>query len=260
VVRFIFLNILFLFNFLLLFFAPKSILGQGKTKNFYFQWGYNKERYGKSTIQFRSVASNYDFKIINALAIDKPDFNQIIKRPLEITIPQYSYRLGYFFKKNLGIEINFDHIKYVVKSQTARLQGTINNINYDKDTLVGSGEFLKFEHTNGGNILQLNYFKKLKLKSKLEKNKFSVLAKIGGGITIPKTDITFLGARLDNKFHVAGYCFAQETALRYGHKFFIELAPKFGFVHYVNSLASKDGIARHKFIYTEIIGSIGIQF
>lgn len=85
----------------------------GKKGEIYFSWGYNEEWYTHSNIHISqpSLGNNYTFK--NILAVDKPGWNgQFFHKPL--SIPQYNYRIGYFFKNNWALELNFDHAKYVV--------------------------------------------------------------------------------------------------------------------------------------------------
>src|SRR5688572_15936151 len=86
---------------------------------FYISWGYNREAYSRSDIRFKNTTTdNYDFTLVNAEAHDKPGFNNGIENFIEsdLTIPQYNLHLGYLFKDkhNLGIEISWDHLKYVV--------------------------------------------------------------------------------------------------------------------------------------------------
>ena len=70
----------------------------------YLQWGYNTEWYTKSNIHFRDLVNgvNHDFTIYKAKAHDRNDLDAITKKPIEISIPQYNYRIGFYLnaKKN----------------------------------------------------------------------------------------------------------------------------------------------------------------
>ncbi|MCY7293273.1 MAG: hypothetical protein LH615_13930 [Ferruginibacter sp.] len=70
-----------------------SFAQKGKLlKGMYVQWGYNKEWYTNSNIKFK--LSNGDiFTLKNAKAHDKPDLEAVYKKPLDISIPQYNYRV-----------------------------------------------------------------------------------------------------------------------------------------------------------------------
>ena len=81
----------------------------------YLQWGYNRDWYTRSDLHF-SNGSKYDFTVHKVKAEDKPDFSGFRTNPLDITIPQNSFRIGFFLnkKKTHSIELNKDHTKYVV--------------------------------------------------------------------------------------------------------------------------------------------------
>ena len=125
----------------------------------YIQWGYNTEWYTKSNIQFK-MANGDQFLLKKAKAHDKPDLRAIIDVPGQISIPQYNYRLGFYLNKTRtkAIEINFDHIKYVVTDgQKVRVTGIIDGKKVDGDSILNPATFLHFEHTDGGNLLHINY-------------------------------------------------------------------------------------------------------
>ena len=88
---------------------------------------------------------------------------------------------------------------------------------------------------------------------------FTGLWKAGAGILIPKTDITLSGKRVDNKFHIAGFCFGAEGGARwyFAKKWFLEGMAKTGFADYTNSLAAGGGRVNHSFGYFELIGLVG---
>jgi hypothetical protein len=228
----------------------------------YAAWGYNKDFFSRSDLHFSNSGSDqYDFTLYNIKAVDRPGFSEILTTTL--SVPQYVYRLGYFFndKHNLGIEINFDHTKYVmVNSQPAHLKGVIHGKSYDVDTLV-TPDFLKFEHTNGANFLMLNVIKKHELvRSKNGNHKLNALVKAGFGVVIPKTDVTLFGERLDNVFHIAGYVTGLDAGFRYEYKhFFSEATLKGTFANYNNVLTVGTGKADHTFFAGEIIWSAGFQ-
>src|SRR5689334_2859847 len=64
----------------------------------YLQWGYNADAYTHSTIHFK-MANGNDFKLHRAKAHDSGDFDAIYKEPMEISIPQYNYRIGFYINE-----------------------------------------------------------------------------------------------------------------------------------------------------------------
>ncbi|MBK8711963.1 MAG: hypothetical protein IPL97_08845 [Niastella sp.] len=259
--------------FTLLFFSPNIILAQQKgklLKGMYIQWGYNKEWYTKSNIHIK-LSNGSDFTLHHAKAHDKPDYDAVLKKPLEISIPQYNYRFGFYLneKHTKAIEINFDHIKYVVTDgQMVAVTGTINSIPVNGDSVINAAHFLHLEHTDGGNLLHINYVQQqtILLTHAKKRPLVSFLWKLGAGINIPRTDFTWKGDRLNNNFHIAGYNLAAEAGARLyatSHVFF-EFMGKTGYVKYLNALANtttmKGNRVRHGFGYAELIGTLGYQF
>ncbi len=267
--------------FLLTFFITKgqdSLLHLAPAKKvkgtFYFSWGYNKDWFSKSDIHFKNTTSefdtqkgtskSYDFTIYDAEAKDRPGFKDILRT--DLTIPQYVYRVGYFFNKkhDLGIEINFDHVKYVMKDyQTLRVKGTIHGQTIDQDTLIDPNTFLHFEHSDGANFLMLNFVKRQRLlTSKNNKHWLSGIAKLGAGLVIPRTDVTLFGVELNNKFHIAGYCMGLEAGFRYDafKHIYLEYTAKGAFANYKDVLVIGEGKAHHYFWTFENILVLGLQF
>src|SRR5689334_396811 len=112
-------------------------------KQFYFTWGYTRAAYSKSTLHFRNVSHNYneetgryddyDFTVYNATAHDRPDFEGI-KNPINITIPQFVFRLGITLNEKWGLELNYDHTKYIVDDhQRVHVKGVFDQRAVDQD-------------------------------------------------------------------------------------------------------------------------------
>lgn len=238
-----------------------------KIKGMYIQWGYNTEWYTKSNIHFK-LDNGSDFTLHKATASDKPDLDAIYKKPAEISIPQYNYRIGFYLneKHTRSIELNFDHAKYVVDNfQTVHVTGTIKGKPVDGDSILNPSTFLHLEHTDGANWLHVNYVQQKTIKSNHDQSqpRLNLIGKIGAGINIPRTDFTWEGDRLNNQFHIAGYNASVEGGIRYyfAKKFFLEGTCKTGYVRYINALANtntfKNSRVNHGFGYFEMIALIG---
>jgi hypothetical protein len=234
----------------------------------YLQWGYNTEWYTNSNIHF-TMSNGNDFTLHNAKALDRPDLDAIYKTPKDISIPQYNYRIGFYLNKShtKGLEVNFDHAKYIVTDgQVVHVTGIIDGKPVNGDSTLNPDTFLHFEHTDGANWLHVNYVHQQTLLTKRDKNPLiNFIWKVGAGINIPRTDFTWRGDRLNNDFHVAGYNISAEAGARLYplKKFFFEFTGKTGYVKYLNALANtnelKGNRARHSFEYFELIGTIGYE-
>jgi hypothetical protein len=245
-----------------------SFAQKGKLlKGMYIQWGYNKEWYTKSTIHFK-LANGDDFKFIKAKAHDEPGLDAIIDRPKDISIPQYNYRLGFYLNKKhtKAIELNFDHIKYIVtEGQNVRVRGTLGKQQVDADSVLKPYDFLHLEHTDGGNLLHINYVQQNTIKKSKKYNRpvLNTIWKAGAGINIPRTDFTYYGDKYNNDFHVAGYNLSVEAGMRwyFSKRFFLEGTGKTGYVRYINALANtknlKGNRVTHGFGYFELIALVG---
>jgi hypothetical protein len=230
----------------------------------YFQWGYNRDWFSKSDLHFRN-GSNYDFTVHKARAHDQPDFSAFRTNPIDITIPQNSFRIGVYLNKQHthSIELNFDHAKYVyTDSQHVAVTGHFKGKSMNSADTMFHPNFLHMEHTNGANFWMINYVGHYELLRNKKKNyrRASVHWKAGAGLVIPKSDVVLNYKRLDNKFHIAGYVLGLEAGARFYplKNLFLEANIKGGFANYLNVLTVDDGgRIHHSFWYGEVIGLLG---
>lgn len=252
-------------------------IAQAQTKadsRFYLSWGYTRAKYSKSTIRFSDKSfkyhdytgreSDYDFTIYDAVAHDKPDFDQL-GDVVNITIPQYVFRIGYMVNKKWGIELNYDHTKYVVDdNQVVRVKGEIFGTQVDGDSILNPNTFLHFEHTDGANFWMINAVRKVEFFSGPKHTSLSLVFKPGAGIVVPRTDVVMFGEHLNNNWHVAGWIVGVETGLRaeaFKHLFF-EFVAKGSYADYRKCLilGAGNGTASHHFFTGQLTASIGAIF
>lgn len=254
----------------------QPVSSPSKKGNIYLMFGYTRCAYSKSNIHFVDHSNtyypetgkyhDYDFTIYDAKANDRPDFDKI-KDVINITIPQFVFRVGYYFnnKKDFGIELNYDHAKYVVNNyQTVRVKGTFNGTYVDKDTIMDPTNFLHFEHTDGANFWMINFLKRWKLYEPSKNFNVGFVVKPGAGIVYPRTDVTMMGTRLNNKWHIAGWIVGLESGFRVEflkHGVF-EFMGKGSFADYTNVLVlgKGNGKANHHFFTGQLTMTIGASF
>ncbi len=257
--------------------SPTATVSSSKRKGkFYAMFGYTRCTYSKSDIHLADHSNkyypetgryhDYDFTIYKATAHDRPDFNKI-PDVVNITIPQFVVRGGYYFnnKKDFGIEINYDHAKYVVDDyQRVHVKGTFNGNYVDKDTTLDPRNFLHYEHTDGANFWMVNFVKRWKLWNPSKRFNIGAVVKPGGGIVYPRTDVTVMGTRLNNNWHISGWIVGVETGfrvefLKYG---VFEFMSKGSFANYnhVLLLGAGGGKAHQHFFTGQLTMTMGIMF
>jgi hypothetical protein len=208
---------------------------------FYIYWGWNRSWFTDSDIDFSG--ENYDFTLMNVKAKDRqtdfaidPYFN-----PVKFTIPQYNFRIGYQLKKNLDFSFGIDHMKYVVEqNQKSIINGVIDinstyDGNYSNDSIYISENFLKFEHTDGLNYVNLEA-RNSGLIIKFKNWAIQHIEGIGLGLMIPKTNTTLMGMDRHDNFHFSGYGVGGIIGINllFKDRYFIQIESKSGFIHMPN--------------------------
>ncbi len=235
---------------------------RAKKGNLYFYWGWNWEWFTKSDIHFQGT--NYDFTLNDVVANDRPSkfgFNPYF-HPGFVTLPQYNFRVGYFFKDNWDISFGIDHMKYVMQqNQTVDIEGNIANSNtiydgtYVNDKIVLEEDFLKFEHTDGLNYINFElrhsdpFFKYRSIQ-------LSAIEGVGAGVLVPKTNTTLLNNPRYDEFHLAGFGLGAVVGLNVNFLkyFFIQTELKGGFISMpdIRTTASKSDKANQHFFFSEL--------
>ena len=254
-------------------FSQSDSLKKKKTQ-WYFTWGYTRATYSKSSIHFKNSSGdpyvtsgpikNYDFTLYDVTANDKPDFDKL-KDVINITIPQYVFRIGYSFNDKWGIELNYDHTKYVVNDwQKAHVKGQVNGYQIDGDSILNPYKFVHFEHTDGANFWMINAVRRWAFYAPSKNFKLSYVLKPGAGIVFPRTDVTLFGEHLNNDWHVAGWIVGVENGLRmeFFRNGFFEFVGKGSFADYRKSLVlgKGNGTASHKIFTGQLSATLGLRF
>ncbi|MEN9685823.1 MAG: hypothetical protein RLZZ28_1609 [Bacteroidota bacterium] len=244
---------------------PFASSSQEKTKErkgeFYFSWGYNKEWYTNSHVKISQPSLNNQYTLNNVISHDHPGWDEgLLSIPL--SIPQYNYRLGYFFnrEKGLALEINFDHTKHLIQDgQDVKLTGTLNGRQVDSTIRFSEANGFYYYLNNGANFLLFNLVKRWNWnKSKSGKFKLDALAKAGIGPVIPHVQNSFFGKANDPGFQIGGWNMGVEAGLRatFYKSVFLEFTNKLDYARYSN-LQIYQGTARQAFGTYELILSLG---
>lgn len=243
--------------------VPNSVAAQSKHSNrkgeFYFSWGYNKEWYTKSDLHINQPELGNKYTFENVRAHDNPGWDKgIFDRAM--TIPQYNYRIGYFFKDDLAIEINFDHTKYIIDRQEVHFKGTMDNKPVDATTGWNENNGFYYFLNNGANFLLFNIVKRWDLyQHPRDKIRIDVLAKAGVGPVIPHVENSLFGQKNNPGFQIGGWNVGVENAVRatFFKYAYLEFAHKVDYARYAHLNIYK-GKARQAFGTYELILNLGV--
>lgn len=235
-------------------------------------WGWNRGWFGDSDIHF--TGQDYNFTLQNVSAHDRPtpikEFDHYIN-PLKMSIPQVNYNITYFIKDNLGITLGLDHMKYVMdQDQVVDFNGNISNPEYAAMVKNGKidlsdAKFLKYEHTNGLNYLNVGV---QQYKQILNKKNFDVFWAygLGAGALIPKTDATLMGKEESDHFHLAGFGLDARTGLNvvlWNH-IVAKADIKYGYINLPSVRTTVENVkvdkATQDFTFCELVFGIGYTF
>lgn len=235
-----------------------------KRGEFYFSWGYNSEAYTRSKVKISQPELGNNYTFLHVIGRDHRGWDEgVFSKAL--TIPQYNYRIGYFFndKKDLGVEINFDHTKFIFKDgQQVAIKGTIGGKGIDSSLNFTKANGFYYYLNNGANFLLFNIVKRWHYFTNKKQNvKIDALAKAGIGPVVPHVENSFFGNTNTPHFQLGGWNTGVEGAVRctfYKHVY-LELAGKLDYARYSNLKIYK-GTARQAFGTAEIILNLGYTF
>lgn len=244
--------------------------GNKRTGELYFSWGYNQEWYTHSNVKINQPALGNDFTFEDISGHDHKGWDEGIFNKA-ISIPQYNYRIGYIFneKKGLGIEINFDHTKFIFgDGQVVLMKGTYNHepVNkqyYFASSAAGTTDSSYYYLNNGANFLLINIVKRWHIWSnKKQTIKMDVLGKFGVGPVIPHVQNKFFSQPPnDQDFQFGGWNVGAEGDLKltFFHYVFLEYGNKIDYARY-SGLEIYAGTAKQAFGTYEMILNLGLSF
>jgi hypothetical protein len=234
---------------------------KGRKGEFYFSWGYNKEWYTNSDVKVNQPSLNNNYTLKSVHSHDHPGWDEGLFS-IPISIPQYNYRLGYFFnrEKGLALEINFDHTKHIIRDgQLMTLTGKINGKHVDSTIRFSEGTGFYYYLNNGANFLLFNLVKRWQWHESRNGNvKIDALAKAGIGPVIPHVQNSFFGRANDPGFQLGGWNMGAEAGLRvtfFKHAY-LEFTNKVDYARY-SGLKVYEGTAKQAFGTYELILSLG---
>ncbi len=266
-------SILLLFSFFsLLTFHQKT---EAQISKPYVQWGYNRSYYTTSDIQVIGEKGDFDFTLENVKAHDDHEkfVAKVYLNPTKFTIPQFNFRVGFFWKDKWIISGGWDHLKYKVKfDQDVLIFGYINESatkryagEYNGELVNLNHSFFLMEHTDGLNFVQLNVGRSLKpIWLWNDKLKIDPLVTLGTGPVTPWTDTKLFDVPYRNPtIHFAGWGFnlAVSPRVTFFDRVFVQADFRGGWIK-LWDIRIEEGIgkAKQQIDYFERNVTLGILF
>lgn len=247
--------------------VPYFVAAQNDHSNrkgeFYFSWGYNTEWYTHSNVRVQQSELGNDYTFKNISGHDHKGWNEGLLSEA-LSIPQYNYRLGYFFNKEKGLafEINFDHTKFIFSEGDTHLKGTLLGKSVDTTIAFSHDNGFFYYLNNGANFLLFNIVKRWPLyQAPNQKIRIDVLGKAGIGPVIPHVENSFFGNKNDPHFQIGGWNIGTEGAIKatFFNFVYLEYTNKLDYARY-SHLRIYKGLARQAFGTYEMILNLGITF
>lgn len=237
--------IVFLLTSLTFLSQEKEVKKTSNKGKLFFYWGWNRASFSNSDIRFQG--NNYDFTLQDVRAKDRPtDFTFDYFHPTKITLPQTNVRVGYFLSDNYTISVGVDHMKYVVESyQNVKINGEINAGTpfdgvYNNDDIQLTHEFLRFEHTDGLNYVnvELKRFDEIGHLIGMNHKDFqlNITEGFGAGVLFPRTNSKLFNQKRWDEFHVSGWGISAGAGLNltFFKYFFVQSDLKYGYIKMPN--------------------------
>jgi hypothetical protein len=236
----------------------------------YFSWGYNEEWYTRSNVSVSQPSLGNSFTFANTKGVDHPGWNEHFFQEA-LSIPQYNYRLGYTVdkEKGWGVEINFDHTKWLfADNQMVLVKGKMHNNPIDSqvlfaDSVAGSDSSSYHYLNNGANFLLFNIVKRWNIfMNRKGTIRIDGLGKFGVGPVIPHVQVKYFDQPPnDQHFQLGGWNVGLEADLKvtFFQYVFVEYGNKIDYARYTN-LKIYDGTDKQAFGTYEMILSLGVVF
>jgi len=251
--------------------VPASEKDAAKTKRWSVYWGWNRSNYSESDISFRGADHNFTIKNVaaNDMQVDLTTANIFgtYLSPGNITLPQTNLRVAYQWDADTVVALNLDHMKYVMAAyQTVPIVGNDGTQTYAAGAVKQiNPTYLNFEHTDGLNVVSLEYEKQRPVDWFGAGSHARVFGLVGLGFVYPKSNVTLnmLNRSRYDEFHMAGYSVGAGAGVEvdFWKDYFVRTAYKVGYVtmHDIVTSSQGDRASQH-FTYNELLIAAGVRF
>lgn len=191
----------------------------------FLYWGYNRTAYTGSTIHF--IGSDYDFTLKGVKATDRqPKFSgDLYLNPMNVTIPQYNFRVGYYFTEKWALSFGVDHFNYVMApNNEVSLDGHFDmgvdslwEGNYQQEPTTIDRNHFHYEHSGGLNYLRLELMRSFDLWEAGDRRQFAITGNVGLnlGPMLTTTNFLFAGEQTNRSTKLSGYGIGANASARF---------------------------------------------
>lgn len=190
----------------------------------FFYWGYNRTAYTKSNIHF--IGSDYDFEMKGVKATDRqPKFGaNLYLNPMNMTIPQYNFRIGYYFTEKWAISLGVDHFNYVMaRNNEVVLDGhfgmgvdSVWQGNYQQESTVIDPNHFHYEHSGGLNYMRIELVRSYDIWEAGDRRQFAITGNVGLnlGPMLTTTNFRFANEQFNRSTALSGYGIGANASVR----------------------------------------------
>lgn len=245
----------------------------GNQGRWFLYWGYNRSWYTKSDIHFEG--DDHDFTLRNVTAHDRAtNFDAgVYFSPSTIWVPQYNYRLGWFWRERWSFSLGMDHMKYVVDhDQTvhsdgyARLTGTgeTSGLNGSQEVRL-TEDVLRYEHTDGLNLISFDAdHYDLLWKSVNGRHHVQAFGGLHAGAVVLRSDVRLFGEGQNNRFNLGGWGAGAQAGVHatFFDHVFLRSTVRGGYIDLLDVLTTgdEDDRASQHFWFAQWSVVLGAQF
>jgi len=156
----------------------------------------------------------------------------------------------------------------MVGEQFSTITGEINTGSdydgiYNTNKITINPKFLQFEHTDGLNYLNTEIRRNDNI-FKFKNFKLNVIEGIGGGVVVPRSNVTLLNYVRYDQFHLAGYGIGAVLGLnfQFWDRFFIQFEEKVGYINLpdIRTTMHEEDRASQDFTWLQGNFSVGVNF
>lgn len=190
----------------------------------FFYWGYNRTAYTQSKIHF--IGSDYDFEMKGVKATDRqPKFGaNLYLNPANMTIPQYNFRIGYYFTEKWALSLGVDHFNYVMAPNNEVVMDGHFGIgvdsvwtgNYQQESTTVDPKHFHYEHSGGLNYLRIELMRSYDLWEAGRQRQFAITGNVGLnlGPMLTTTNFLFANEQTNRASALSGYGIGANASVR----------------------------------------------